>query len=130
MPGSWKTSAWLCATTGSASSFNRCSRPLAYSWLQTASPVNSENCLLGPRLTNARRRFVSHPTSFIVLIEIFSSCPHAPPPIFGIIIARKASLVTPDCCFNRVSQRLHPLRSLFAERGQPRLHRGLSLRDP
>ena len=44
-PGSWKTGAWRCAMTGSASSFNRYSRPHAYSWLRLGSPVNSENRL-------------------------------------------------------------------------------------
>src|SRR4051794_20895261 len=46
MPGCWRTSASPYATTGSTSSCSRCFRPLAYSWLQAASPDNSENRLL------------------------------------------------------------------------------------
>src|SRR3954449_11056657 len=45
-PGCWRTSASPYATTGSTSSCSRCFRPHAYSWLQTASPDNSENRLL------------------------------------------------------------------------------------
>ena len=41
----WRTSAWLCATTGLASSCKACSRPHAYSWLQENSFRNSENRL-------------------------------------------------------------------------------------
>jgi hypothetical protein len=43
MPGYWRTGASRCAMTGSASSSIRCSKPPAYSWLQGASPANSEN---------------------------------------------------------------------------------------
>src|SRR6187397_255386 len=46
MPGFWRTSAWLCATTGTASSSSHCCRALAYSWLRGGSRANSENCLL------------------------------------------------------------------------------------
>jgi hypothetical protein len=45
MPGSWRTGAWHCAMTGSASSSNRCARPHAYFPLRPGSPVKSENCL-------------------------------------------------------------------------------------
>src|SRR5947208_358065 len=45
MPGCWRTSASPYATTGSTSSCSRCFRPPAYSWLQVASPDNSENRL-------------------------------------------------------------------------------------
>src|SRR3954447_13913879 len=48
MPGCWRTSASPYATTGSTSSCSRCFRPLAYSWLQAASPDNSENRLYEP----------------------------------------------------------------------------------
>src|SRR4051812_30794125 len=47
MPGCSRTGASRCATTGSASSCSRCSRPLVYSWLQGGLPGNSENRLLG-----------------------------------------------------------------------------------
>ena len=40
MPGFWRTSASLCATTASASSSSHCSRPHASSWLQDAWPTN------------------------------------------------------------------------------------------
>src|SRR3954452_476613 len=43
MPGCSKTDASPCAMTGSASSSTHCFRPPAYSWLQPASPANSEN---------------------------------------------------------------------------------------
>src|SRR3954466_2648424 len=46
MPGCSKTDALVCAMTGSASSSTHCFRPPAYSWLQAASPANSENRLL------------------------------------------------------------------------------------
>ena len=45
-PGCWRTSASPCVTTGSASSSSPCSRPPVSSWLQDASPGNSENRLL------------------------------------------------------------------------------------
>src|SRR5918911_3070951 len=44
-PGSSRTSASPCVTTGSASSCNRCSRPRVSSWLRDASSANCENCL-------------------------------------------------------------------------------------
>ena len=43
MPGCSKTDALVCATIGSVSSSSHCFRPPAYSWLQAASPANSEN---------------------------------------------------------------------------------------
>src|SRR3954462_15227470 len=46
MPGSWRTDAWLCATTDTALSSSHCCRALAYSWLRGGSHANSENCLL------------------------------------------------------------------------------------
>src|SRR3954454_24997470 len=46
-PGCWRTSVWRSATTASGSSFSLCSRPPVSSWLQAASPENSENRLLG-----------------------------------------------------------------------------------
>ena len=45
MLGCWRTNGSHCATIGSASSCNPCSRPLAYSWLQASSLESSENCL-------------------------------------------------------------------------------------
>jgi hypothetical protein len=53
-PGSWRTDAWRYAVTGSDSSSNRCYRPPAYSWLQGASPANSENRFYGPELSRER----------------------------------------------------------------------------
>src|SRR3954467_14021776 len=46
MPGYLRTDVWLCAMTGSASLSSPCFRPPAYSWLQAASPLHSENRLL------------------------------------------------------------------------------------
>src|SRR3954454_9518334 len=46
-PGCLRTSAWPSAMIGLGSSSNRCCRAHAYSWLQDASPENSENRLLG-----------------------------------------------------------------------------------
>src|SRR3954451_10817262 len=46
MPGFWRISASLCATTASASSYSHCSRPHASSWLQDAWLTNCENRLL------------------------------------------------------------------------------------
>ena len=43
MPGCLRTNAWLCATIGSVSLSSHCFRPPVYSWLQAASPDNSEN---------------------------------------------------------------------------------------
>ena len=43
LENSRKPSPKRCAMTGSATSSRRCSRPPAYSWLQGASPANSEN---------------------------------------------------------------------------------------
>ena len=40
---SLRTDAWLCATIGSVSLSSHCFRPPVYSWLQAASPDNSEN---------------------------------------------------------------------------------------
>src|SRR4051794_13731670 len=48
MPGSWRTDAWRCATIASASLSSPCFRPPVYSWLQAASPANSENRFLRP----------------------------------------------------------------------------------
>jgi hypothetical protein len=53
-PGSWRTGAWHCAMTGSASSFNRYSRPHASSWLRAGSPANSENRLTWASLRQGR----------------------------------------------------------------------------
>ena len=44
-PGGWRTSAVLCATTGSASSSSHCCKAQAYSWLQAGSLGNFENRL-------------------------------------------------------------------------------------
>src|SRR3954451_14850360 len=46
-PGCLRTSAWPSAMIGLGSSSNRCCRAHAYSWLQDASPENSEDRLLG-----------------------------------------------------------------------------------
>src|SRR4051812_35618128 len=54
MPGFWRTSAWLCATTGTASSSSHCCRALAYSWLRGGSRANSENCLTWASLRQGR----------------------------------------------------------------------------
>src|SRR4051794_7110117 len=55
MPGSWRTDAWLCATTDTALSSSHCCRALAYSWLRGGSHANSENCLLRLRHTQRER---------------------------------------------------------------------------
>jgi hypothetical protein len=60
-PGCWRTSASPCATTGSASSSSPCSRPPASSWLQAASPANSENRLSGVRPGSRRATARSWP---------------------------------------------------------------------
>src|SRR3954464_13503611 len=46
MPGYLRTDAWRCATIASASLSSPCCRPPVYSWLQAASPANSENRVL------------------------------------------------------------------------------------
>src|SRR3954447_17027345 len=46
MPGSWRTSAWPFATTGSVSSPSRYSRPPVSSWLRAASSASCESRLL------------------------------------------------------------------------------------
>src|SRR4051795_6550971 len=46
MPGCLRTDAWRCATIASASLSSPCCRPPVYSWLQAASPANSENRVL------------------------------------------------------------------------------------
>src|SRR3954451_8892174 len=51
MPGSWRTDAWLCATTDTALSFSHCCRALAYSWLELLAEV-------GDGLRGRRRRIV------------------------------------------------------------------------
>src|SRR5436305_1200160 len=45
-PGCWRTNVSPCATTGSASSSSRCSRPAVSAWLQAASFANCDNRLL------------------------------------------------------------------------------------
>ena len=44
-PGCWRTNAWRCGMTASASSYSPCSRPPVSSWLQDASPENCDNRL-------------------------------------------------------------------------------------
>src|SRR4051794_33767369 len=44
--GCWRTSASACATTDATSSFSHCSRPDAYSWLQSGWHGNCENRVL------------------------------------------------------------------------------------
>jgi hypothetical protein len=46
-PGCSRTNAWRSAMTGSTLSFSHCFKRPASSWLQDASPENSENRLLG-----------------------------------------------------------------------------------
>src|SRR4051794_1103731 len=56
MPGCLRTDAWRCATIASASLSSPCCRPPVYSWLQAASPANSEN-----RSHGCTRRWNSRP---------------------------------------------------------------------
>jgi transposase len=55
--GCWRTSAWPSAMTGLASSSSRSCRAHASSWLQNASPANSENRLLEHRAVFLRTHY-------------------------------------------------------------------------
>ena len=61
-PGCWRTGVWPCATTGSASSSSRCSRPPASSSSPGAWPANCDNRFLSKsREALIRRSSPPHP---------------------------------------------------------------------
>src|SRR4051795_13697557 len=91
-PGCLRTSAWPSAMIGLGSSSNRCCRAHAYSWLQDASPANSENRLLGARVEPGREHLAVHAGELDLEPDLRLLQRHPRPLLRGVEQAHRSAL--------------------------------------